>query len=331
MGPACFVSRTSQPPPQPPQRQPIDRGVVLLAGDDEDEAVERGDADLRARDLVGGALRPGAGAEARIFVSAGLERARIARVALVVTVAVALRRVRILWAVVLDVAHTVGVAVDRAGRKHGGDVGAEHGERQNGERMTNDHTAGLIHLRRSGKPGYATFVVDCLSIKRILQSLCSGTRRHPLPRQRDGDGTRHACVYARRLQECGFSERQAEGQAQALAAAMTDTFVTKQDLRELEIRVDAQLAAVRHDVRELETRMDARFSQIDARFEYLEKHLDTRLAEQEKRMALRFDEQGARYAEQSARFDGRLADLERRITLRMVGGIAVVSALVKLL
>jgi hypothetical protein len=120
-------------------------------------------------------------------------------------------------------------------------------------------------------------------------------------------------AYARRLREAGFSEQQAEGQAQALAAAMTDTLATKQDLRELETRIDARFAQV-----------DARFSQIDARFDYLEKHLDTRLAEQEKRLEIRF-------SEQSARFDSRLADLERRMTLRLLAGIGVVSALVKLL
>jgi hypothetical protein len=117
-------------------------------------------------------------------------------------------------------------------------------------------------------------------------------------------------AYARRLREVGFSEQQAEGQAQALAAAMTDTLATKQDLSELEGRIEA------------------RFLRIDDRFEYLEKHLDTRLAEQEKRLEIRF-------AEHTARFDGRLADLERRMTMRLggitVAGIGVVSALVRLL
>jgi hypothetical protein len=113
-------------------------------------------------------------------------------------------------------------------------------------------------------------------------------------------------AYARRLREAGFSEQQAEGQAQALAAAMTDTLATKQDLRELDVR------------------FDARFTGIETRFD-----------EQEKRMAIRFDEHEKRiemrFAEQSARFDARLADLERRITLRMLAGIGAVSALVKLL
>jgi hypothetical protein len=124
-------------------------------------------------------------------------------------------------------------------------------------------------------------------------------------------------AYARRLREAGFSEQQAEGQAQALAAAMTDSLATKQDLGELEARMDARFAQV-----------DARFAQVDARFEYLERHIDTRLAEQEKRLEIRF-------GEQTARFDATLADLERRMTMRlgamMLAGIGVVSTVVKLL
>ena len=124
-------------------------------------------------------------------------------------------------------------------------------------------------------------------------------------------------AYARRLREAGFTEAQAEGQAEALAAAMTDTLATKEDLSDLE------------------TRIDARFSQIDARLEHLEKHLDVRLIEQEKRIEIRFAEQTARMGEMSARFDGRMADLERRMTVRlatvMVVGFGFVSALVKLL
>ncbi len=106
-------------------------------------------------------------------------------------------------------------------------------------------------------------------------------------------------AYARRLREAGFSEQQAEGQAEALAAAMTDTLATKQDVRELEIRMDAKFAQADIRLTEFEKR-------VDARFEHLERQFDTRL-------------------------DGKLADLERRVTVRMLAGIAAVSALVKLL
>ena len=146
-------------------------------------------------------------------------------------------------------------------------------------------------------------------------------------------------VYARRLREAGFSEQQAEGQAEALAAAMTDTLATKQDVAEL-----------RQIVRELELRFDARFSLVDGRFDHLEKHIDTRLAEQEKRLDTRLAEQekrlenrfaeqdkriDIRFSEQAARFGGQMADLERRMTMRlgavMVAGVSVLSVLTKLL
>lgn len=120
-------------------------------------------------------------------------------------------------------------------------------------------------------------------------------------------------AYARRLREAGFSAAQAEGQAEALAAAMTDTLATKQDLNEMYARIDTRFAHV--DTRF--TEVDARFARLESRFDYFEKHLDTRLDEMERRWELRLD--------------GRLADLERRVTVRMLAGIAAVSALAKML
>jgi hypothetical protein len=110
-------------------------------------------------------------------------------------------------------------------------------------------------------------------------------------------------AYARRLREAGFTEQQAEGQAEALAAAMTDTLATKQDLRELE------------------TRVDARFAQVDVRLTELDRRMDERLT--------------SRLNEQTAMLRAEMADLERRMTMRLggitVAGIGVVSALVKVL
>jgi hypothetical protein len=113
-------------------------------------------------------------------------------------------------------------------------------------------------------------------------------------------------AYARRLREAGFTEQQAEGQAQALAAAMTDTLATKQDLRELEARFEARFTGI-----------DARFAAVDVRFDSMEKHIDTRLSEMEKRFE---------YC-----LEAGLATLERRITVRMLAGIGAVAAMVKLL
>ena len=121
-------------------------------------------------------------------------------------------------------------------------------------------------------------------------------------------------AYARRLREAGFSEQQAEAQADALAAAMTDTLATKQDLRELETRTSAEFAVVRHE-------MAAEFAAV--RHEMAAGFADIRhdMRELETRMR--------------AHADTGLADLERRMTMRlggmMVGGIGLVSMLVKIL
>ena len=129
------------------------------------------------------------------------------------------------------------------------------------------------------------------------------------------DGLRMAIAldtlaYARRLREAGFSDAQAEGQAEALAAAMTDTLATKQDLIELRAHVDTGCLAAKRDVQELDIRMQAGFAAAK---------------DSMREMELRMD----------ARFDAKLADLERGLTTRLgtvtVAAIGAVSALVRLL
>jgi hypothetical protein len=106
-------------------------------------------------------------------------------------------------------------------------------------------------------------------------------------------------AYARRLREAGFSERQAEGQAEALAAAMTDTLATKQDLRELRSELEGKFAGV-----------------------------DIRFVEMEKRFELRMNEQ-------TAILRREMADMERRLTMRLggmtVASVSIVSALARIL
>jgi hypothetical protein len=128
-------------------------------------------------------------------------------------------------------------------------------------------------------------------------------------------------AYARRLREAGFTEQQAEGQAEALAAAMTDTLANKQDLLALATKdelanLSARLEDLRHEMEIRFERVDARFAQVDARIDGLARQMDLRFAELE------------------ARFDSKLADLERRMTMRlgaiMVAGIGFLSAVVRL-
>ena len=127
-------------------------------------------------------------------------------------------------------------------------------------------------------------------------------------------------AYARRLREGGFTEQQAETQAAALAAAMTENLATKQDLAELRSHIDARFERI--DLRF--EKVDARFEKIDARFERIDERfgtVDTRFEELEKRLNLSTGKQ--------------IADLRSQMTLQlMVHTLAIVgavSALVKLL
>jgi predicted nuclease with TOPRIM domain len=105
-------------------------------------------------------------------------------------------------------------------------------------------------------------------------------------------------------------------QAEALAAAMTETLATKQDLHELETRVDSRFHDLDGRLRDLETRMDARFRETELRMEAGFASLRHEIKELDSRWEVRF------------------ADLERRMTLRlgglMMAGIAIISALDRL-
>lgn len=49
--------------------------------------------------------------------------------------------------------------------------------------------------------------------------------------------------YAKRLKEAGFTEQQAEVQAEALAEIVDDKLATKQDLKELEYRLTIKMGS----------------------------------------------------------------------------------------
>jgi hypothetical protein len=54
--------------------------------------------------------------------------------------------------------------------------------------------------------------------------------------------------YAKKLKEAGVPEKQAEVQAEALAEIVEDRITTKQDLKELEVRLDLKLAELKADI-----------------------------------------------------------------------------------
>jgi hypothetical protein len=112
-----------------------------------------------------------------------------------------------------------------------------------------------------------------------------------------------ALTYVRRLREVGVPQEQAEAHAEALAAAVTETLATKQDMRELAATTKQDLhalaAVTKRDLRELA--------------------LTTKQDLREHALATKHD----------------LRELELRLSIRLGGmlgvSVAAVAALVKLL
>ena len=55
-------------------------------------------------------------------------------------------------------------------------------------------------------------------------------------------------TYAKLLQEAGFTIQQAEAQAEALRAVVDQNLATKQDLKEMEIRLNHKIELVRREI-----------------------------------------------------------------------------------
>lgn len=74
-------------------------------------------------------------------------------------------------------------------------------------------------------------------------------------------------VYAKKLKAGGFTERQAEAQAGALADVVNDNLATKQDLRRLEEKINTKFENLEHKIDHklevLETRLIIRLTSIN--------------------------------------------------------------------
>jgi hypothetical protein len=77
-------------------------------------------------------------------------------------------------------------------------------------------------------------------------------------------------AYVKRLEAAGVPEPQAEVHAEALAELVVTHLATKQDLTDMEAR------------------MDSRFKEVNSRFNELEARMDSRCKELELRLTLRF-------------------------------------------
>jgi chromosome segregation ATPase len=116
-------------------------------------------------------------------------------------------------------------------------------------------------------------------------------------------------AYAKKLKEAGFTDRQAEVQAEALLSFFQEGLATKADLHDVE-------TSLRSEMRDLETRIDARFNEVDRRFN----EIDSRFNEMEGR----FKEIDGRFSE--IRLEIRATNAETKAELvRWVVGVGMLQ------
>jgi hypothetical protein len=96
-------------------------------------------------------------------------------------------------------------------------------------------------------------------------------------------------TYAKRLHEAGFTERQAEAQAEALRAVVDENLATKRDLKELENRLEIRFKELDGRIKEMETRLEVRIKEVETKLEVRIKEVETRLEVRIKELDLRIE------------------------------------------
>jgi hypothetical protein len=84
-----------------------------------------------------------------------------------------------------------------------------------------------------------------------------------------------ALAYAKKLQEAGFTARQAEVQAEALHMVLEQAIATRQDMREIESRLRARMD--QFEARLAKSRLDTAIARFEARMAEMEARLVFRL------------------------------------------------------
>lgn len=72
-------------------------------------------------------------------------------------------------------------------------------------------------------------------------------------------------AYAKKLKEAGFTEQQAEVQAEALRAVVDANLATKQDVALLQREIKESESGLRRDMKELETTLRRDMKEIESR------------------------------------------------------------------
>ncbi|MBF0536964.1 MAG: DUF1640 domain-containing protein [Nitrospirae bacterium] len=120
-------------------------------------------------------------------------------------------------------------------------------------------------------------------------------------------------TYVKRLKAAGFTEEQAEVQAESMSSLIEEGLATKRDLKELE-------TSLKRDMKELETSLKRDMKELETSLRHNMKELETSLRRDMKELETSFKRD--------------IKELELRLSIRlgtiMAAGIAAIAVLMRL-
>lgn len=125
-------------------------------------------------------------------------------------------------------------------------------------------------------------------------------------------------IYAKKLKSAGFTEEQAEIQAEALASIVDEKLAAKRDLKELETNLRRDMkeieANLKHDMKELEVSLKRDMKELETNLKRDMKELETNLKRDMKELEIRLKH-----------------DLTLRLGGMLAASIAIIAGIMKLL
>jgi predicted phage-related endonuclease len=135
-------------------------------------------------------------------------------------------------------------------------------------------------------------------------------------------------AYSKKLRSVGFTEEQAEAQAETIITLMTEQLATKTDLKDLRRDIKEVEAGLKRDIKEVEAGLKRDIKELELRIKEVEAGLKRDIAA----LDLKFD---IKMKELEISLKRDMKEMEMSITIKLgaivTTGIAVVATLVKLL
>ncbi|MBF0542765.1 MAG: hypothetical protein HQK91_15130 [Nitrospirae bacterium] len=135
-------------------------------------------------------------------------------------------------------------------------------------------------------------------------------------------------AYAKKLKSVGFTEAQADAQAETIISLITEQLTTKTDLKELD-------DSLTYKLKELEDKLTFKLKELEAKMKELETGLKRDMKELEDKLTYKMKELEAKMKEMEFSLEAKIehtkSETIKWVAAMLVAQAAVIAAMVKLI